>query len=522
MRKGLKIVDTTLFFAGLSPILWLIVALSVFKLPAWQACPVALIISFFMAWQFFDMPLIDVSTGILEGAIMAVWPILGVIVAAIFAYNLTVHTGGMEKIKDMLSSVSTDKRMLILIIAWGFGAFLECMSGFGTAVAIGSSMLVTIGVKPIKAVIACLVSNAAMSSYGSVGLPLTTLAKLTNFDPLQVATYTTLQLGIMVVLMPFIMLIAFDGVKCLKGMVAACLIGGLGFGIPSCLGAATMGADLAGIAGAIFAMGALVVYAKKFPVKNPEYEIEDYNENFSITFVEAVRAWLVFILIFIFLILTSKLFPSIQSALSSVVIKAVIYTGHDAAPTSFQLLTAPGTLIFAAAFISGFINKATASDMYDVLSRTIKTLIPTFITIITIIATARVMGYSGMTMAVASATVAATGSMYPFIAPLIGSIGAFITGSATSSCILLGKLQVDSSIAIGANETVQTWIAAANAAGSCVGKIISPQSIAIGVAAVGIRSGGAESEVMKFAVKVYVPFIIIMGLIVYFGQTLIG
>ena len=249
LQKGLKVLDMTLFLAGLSPILWLIIALSIFKLPAWQACPVALVLSFFIAWQFFGMPIMDVSTGILEGAVMAIWPILGVIVAAIFAYNLTVHTGGMEKIKDMLSSVSTDKRMLILIIAWGFGAFLECMSGFGTAVAIGSSMLVTIGVNPIKAVIACLVSNAAMSSYGSVGLPLTTLAKLTNFDPLQIATYTTLQLGVMVMLMPFIMLIAFDGFKCLKGMITACIIGGLGFCIPSCIGAMTMGADLAGIAG---------------------------------------------------------------------------------------------------------------------------------------------------------------------------------------------------------------------------------------------------------------------------------
>ena len=508
-----------MFISAISPILWLIISLSVFKMPAWKACPVALIISFFMAWQFFEMPLMDVSSGILEGGVMAVWPILGVIVAAIFAYNLTVHTGGMEKIKDMLSSVSTDKRMLILIIAWGFGAFLECMSGFGTAVAIGASMLVTVGVQPVKAVIACLVSNAAMSSYGSVGLPLTTLAKLTNFDPLQVATYTTLQLGVMVVLMPFIMLISFGGVKCLKGMIPACLIGGLGFCLPSCIGASTMGADLAGIAGAVFAMGALVLYAKKFPVKNPEYEIEDYNENFSITFIEAVRAWLPFILIFVFLILTSKLFPTIQGVLGSVVIKAVIYTGHDAAPTSFQLLTAPGTLILIAAVLSGFINKASVGDMINVFSRTLKTLIPTFITIITIIATARVMGYSGMTMEVASATVAATGTMYPLIAPLIGSIGAFITGSATSSCVLLGKLQVDSSIAIGANETVQVWVAAANAAGSCVGKIISPQSIAIGVAAVGIRSGDVEGQIMKFAVKIYIPFIILMGLVVYFGQS---
>lgn len=508
-----------LFISALSPILWLIISLSVFKMPAWQACPVALIISFFASWQFFGMPLLDVSTGILEGAVMAVWPILGVIVSAIFAYNLTVHTGGMDKIKSMLSSVSTDKRMLILIIAWGFGAFLECMSGFGTAVAIGASMLVTVGVNPVSAVIACLLSNAAMSSYGSVGLPLTTLAKLTNFDPLQIATYTTVQLGVMILLMPFIMLFAFDGMKALRGMIPACLIGGIAFFLPSFIGAATMGADLAGIAGAVGAMGVLVIYAKKFPVKDPDYKIGDYEENFSITFSEAVRAWLPFILIFVFLILTSKLFPTIQGVLSTVVIKAVIYTGEDAAPTTFQLLTAPCTLIFTAAVISGFINKATVGDMTNVFSRTIKTLVPTFITIITIIATARVMGYSGMTMEIANATVAATGTMYPLIAPLIGSIGAFITGSATSSCVLLGKLQVDSSIAIGASENVQAWVAAANAAGSCIGKIISPQSIAIGVAAVGVH--GVESQIMKFAIKIYIPFIILMGLVIYFGQSLI-
>ena len=508
-----------LFIQGLAPILWLIVALSILKLPAWKACPIALAISFVIAWQFFGMPLQDVATGTLEGALMAIWPILGVIVSAIFAYNLTVQTGGMEKIKDMLSSVSTDKRMLILIIAWGFGAFLECMSGFGTAVAIGASMLVTVGVKPVNAVIACLVSNAAMSSFGSVGLPLTTLAKLTNFDPLQIATYTTLQLGIMVILMPFIMLVAFGGFKCLKGMIPACLIGGFGFCLPSVVGAATMGADLAGIAGAVFAMAALVIYAKKFPIKDPDYEIDDYDESFSITTGEAVKAWLPFILIFVFLMLTSKMFPAIQGTLAAVKTQVFIYTGEDAGPLTFQWLTAPGTLIFVAAIIAGFVNNATVGDMANVLNRTIKTLIPTFITIITIIATARIMGYSGMTMAVANATVSATGDLYPFISPLIGSIGAFITGSATSSCVLLSKLQVDSAIAVGLNETAQAWIASANASGSCVGKIISPQSIAIGAAAVG--AFGVESQIMKFAVKVYLPFILIMGCMVYFGQTML-
>ena len=511
--KGLS---KLLFIEGLAPILWLIVALSVLKLPAWKACPIALVIAFLVAWQCFDMPMHAVITGTVEGAAMAVWPILGVIVSAIFAYNLTVQTGGMEKIKEMLSSVSTDKRMLVLIIAWGFGSFLECMSGFGTAVAIGASMLVTVGVKPISAVIVCLLSNAAMSSYGSVGLPLTTLANLTNFDSLQIASFTTIQLGAMVILMPFVMLLAFDGTKALKGLIPACLIGGFGFFVPSLLAALTLGASLAGIAGAVGAMSTMVIYAKKFPVKEPEYKIDDYDENFSITFAEGVRAWLVFILIFVFLVICS--IPDIAAMLKTVSTKVLIYSGENAAPTNFQWITTP-TIIFVSAVLSGLINGASVGDMANVISRTVKTLIPTFITIITIIATARIMGYSGMTMAVASTTVAATGTFYPFIAPVIGSIGAFITGSATSSCVLLGKLQVDAALAIGANETVQAWIAAGNATGSCVGKIISPQSIAIGAAAVG--AFGVESQIMKLAVKVYLPFILIAGCVIFFGQALL-
>ena len=277
-----------------------------------------------------------------------------------------------------------------------------------------------------------------------------------------------------------------------------------------------MGADLAGIGGAVCAMALLVIYAKKFPIKDPEYEIDDYNENFSITPGEAVRAWLVFLLIFVFLVICS--IPAVAAVLKTVVTKVMIYTGPDAAPTSFQWITTP-TILFVSAVIAGLVNNATVGDMINVLSRTVKTLIPTFITIITIIATARIMGYSGMTMAIATATVAATGNFYPFIAPLIGSIGAFITGSATSSCVLLSKLQVDAALAIGLSETAQAWIAAANAAGSCVGKIISPQSIAIGAAAVG--AFGVESQIMKFAVKVYLPFVLLMGCVVYFGQAML-
>lgn len=511
---------STLFFAALSPILWLIVALSVLKLPAYQACSVALVISFFIASSFFGMTYQDTFTAALEGGALALWPIIWVIIAAIFTYNLSVFTKGIDTIKEMLNSVSTDERVIVLLIAWGFGGFLECMSGFGTAVAIGASMLASIGLNPISAIAVCLLANAMQSSYGSIGLPLTTLAQLTGFDGSQIATFTTIQLAPLVIIMPFLMIVTFgQSLKALKGMVPICLVAGLGFLIPAIGAGYFMGAGIAGVAGAIFSMTLIIVYAKYFPVKDPEYQIQSVEDKTEITFDKGLKAWLPFILIFVFLIATSKLVPPIHEFLSQVQTSIAIYTGEGAGLYTFTWIVTPGTLIMAAAIISGIVQGATAKDMLNVLSRTINTMIPTFITMLTIIGTARIMGYSGMITTMAAITVDATGNFYPFISPLIGAAGSFITGSATTSGVLFGKLQADSALAIGASEIGQAWVAAANASGACVGKIISPQSIAIGVAAVGIH--GVESQLMKFAVKVFLPFILIMGCIIYFGQAVV-
>lgn len=511
----------SLFFAALAPIIWLVIALIVLKLPAWQACSVALIFAFIMSMNFFGMPLRDTATAALEGATMAVWPIIWVIISAIFTYNLSVFTKGIETIKEMLNSVSTDQRVIILLIAWGFGGFLECMSGFGTAVAIGASMLVSIGINPISAIIVCLLANAVQSSYGSIGLPLITLAQLTNFDGSQIATFTTLQLSLMMIIMPFLMLVTFGGsLKALRGMIPACLVAGLGFLVPAVVAGKFMGAGLAGVAGAILSMGLIIAYAKMFPVKDEEYEVPPVESTSEITFEKGLKAWLPFILIFILLIVTSKLVPPVNDFLSQFKTSIPIYTGEGAGLYTFTWIVTPGTLIMISAIISGFVQGATVSDMLSVLHRTVNTLIATFITMITIIATARVMGYSGMITTMAEAAVAATGTLYPAISPLIGAAGSFITGSATTSGVLFGKLQADAALAIGANEVGQSWMAAANAAGACVGKIISPQSIAIGVAAVGLR--GVESQIMSFAIKVFIPFVIMMGAIVYFGESFVS
>ena len=199
-----------------------------------------------------------------------------------------------------------------------------------------------------------------------------------------------------------------------------------------------------------------------------------------------------------------------------------IYNGEGGSPYTFVWINTPGVLILLAAFIAGSKQGASIGSMFKLLGKTINGLKFTMLTIIAVIATAKVMGYSGMTNQIADTAVAATGAAYPAIAAFLGSVGTYITGSATSSCVLFGKLQVMAmqSPVINAPPDVQAWVAAANATGACAGKMISPLSIAIGSAAIGVK--GADAKLLAFAVKIYVPFVIFMGAVVYLGQSLIG
>ncbi len=459
---------------------------------------------------------------VLEGVALACWPILLVIIAAIFTYNLTLHTKAMDTIKELLTSVSHDKRVLILLIGWGFGGFLEGMAGFGTAIAVPAGMLAGIGINPILSVSVCLIANSVPTAYGSIGIPLVTLANVTAFDPVQLATYTSLQLGVLTLLCPWLMVIVTGGgLKALRGMTMLCLGSGLAFFIPELALSMFVGPELAVVAGAIATMGTIVVLAKKFPIDDPEFAMPSQTGK-SISTAQAINACLPFILIFIFLLFTSKLVPPINQFLMQFKSAVPIYTGEGGAPYTFVWVNTPGVLILLAAFIAGSKQGAGFGEMVALLGRTINGLKFTMITIIAVIATAKVMGYSGMTNQIADTAVAVTGTAYPLIAAFLGSVGTYITGSATSSCVLFGKLQVMAmqSPAIGANETVQAWVAAANATGACAGKMISPLSIAIGSAAIGVK--GADAQLLAFAIKFYIPFVIFMGAVVYLGQAIVG
>ena len=510
----------TLFWIALLPILWLIVALTGLKRPAWQACPVALAIALWTSVQFFGMPWAYTATAALEGTALACWPILLIITATIYTYHLSVHTKGMDIIKEMLTSVSSDRRILILLIAFGFGGFLEGMAGFGTAVAIPASMLAGMGIHPVTAVAVCLIANFVPSAYGSIGIPIVTLSSVMGSDPLQIATYVALQLSVLSVLCPFLMVIVTGhSLKALRGVTLICLVSGLSYALAELAVSYFLGPELSGVAGSILTMAAIVAWTKFFPPEDSEFTMSRKTAS-SIPAHQAFMACLPFLLIFIFLLFTSKLFPIIYESLIIFQTSVLIYQGEGGLPYTFYWIATPGTIIFLAAFLSGFLQKIPPAEMLRVLGKTFVSLRTTFVTIITIIATAKVMGYSGMTTTIAEATVSATGTMYPFISAFIGSIGGFITGSATSTCILLGKLQMDAAIAIGAGPAAQSWVAAANATGACAGKLIAPQSIAIGVAAIGSAGAGSESKLLSLTIRIYIPFILLLGMIVYFGSAL--
>lgn len=501
-----------LFFIALIPIIWLMVSLGVLKMPGYKACPIGLAITILLAIILWKMTAFDAITASLEGVALALWPIIIVIIAAVFTYNLSVHTKSMDIIKKMMSNITTDKRILVLILAWAFGGFMEAIAGFGTAVAIPASILAALGFDPIFAAIICLIANTTPTAFGAIGIPVTTLAKVSNIDVTQLSYAVGLQLLLLIIVVPIILvMITGKSVKAIKGVWGITLASGISFAVPQVFAAKYLGAELPAILGSVICMAVTVGIAKVFYKDTASKDVEKISAK------EAVLAWLPFILVFMFVILSSGLCPPINKALSSVKTSIQIYSGKGASPYVFNWLSTPGTLIIIATFIGGLVQGAKFSEIAGVLGNTFKQMFKSSITIIAIVALAKVMGYSGMIKSISAVLVATTGRFYPLIAPIIGALGTFVTGSDTSANVLFGKLQVEVARSLHLNEY---WLAAANTGGATAGKMISPQSIAVATAATGLA--GSEGEILNSTLKFCIVYVAVLGLIAYFVGPVFG
>lgn len=494
-------------FVAIVPIVWLILSLGVFHIRGDIACMIGFVGTIILSMIGFDFSFVHSMTAGLDGIMMAFWPIIYVIVSAVFIYNISKESGGMDTIMSMLTSLTKDMRVLVLLLAWGLGGFLEAVAGFGTAVAIPASILVMLGMEPIKAAIVCLIANTAPTAFGAVGLPVTTLAKVTGLDVMQLSYFVSIQLFVLIMLIPFVLVYITDGrgMRAFKGdgVLPATLLAGLTFAVPQLFITKSMGPELPSIVGSLVCLLSLVIMTKMQKNNVEKTEIATISNSTKI------KAWLPFIFVFFLIIFSSSLFPSINNTLASIKTSFHIYNGPNAKPIDIDWLSSPGTLIFLSSFLGGAIQGLSFGRMFGILLDTIKQLGKTIITVCSIVGLSKVMGYSGMIDTIAVTLVGITGPFYPVISPIIGVLGTFITGSDTSSNVLFGDLQVQAANTLKINPY---WLAAANMAGATAGKMISPQSIAIATGATGLD--GEEGVILKKAMFYCLLYTIILCLVI--------
>ncbi|MEY8309180.1 lactate permease LctP family transporter [Erysipelotrichaceae bacterium 51-3] len=502
---------------ALCPIILLIIIMMVFKRPAWQAAIGAAILAAIEALLYWKTPASAVGMAAVEGAAMAFWPIVLVIIAAVFTYNLVCSTGGMDVIKTMLTSVSPDKRVLVLLVAWCFGGFMEGMAGFGTAIAIPAGMMMAMGFDPLFSCLICLLSNGFPTPWGSIGIPTVTVASLLNMPgTTALSTMQVIQVAVFFIAIPFLLVVLTGkGVKALKGMTGVCLGAGLGFVLPMLVVSAFVGAELVVVIGSVFSLAITVLLGKRVK-PDPEYlmsakeEKKEEKAAAKITLKDALVACAPFLFIFVFLLGSSKLVPPVNSFLSQ--FSTTVYFVNENSATTFAWINTPGVWIFLSAILGALIQKASFKQFTSVFKATLKQMTGSIIVMVSVLMAAKIMIYSGMISDIAKFAIAAMGGMYPIIAPWLGALGAFVTGSGTSSGVLFGKVQADAAAALNMNEY---WVVGLNALGIGVGKMLSPQSIAIGLSAVGGLK--EDSKLLKMALPYGAAFIVICSIIAGLG-----
>ena len=440
----------------------------------------------------------------------------------------------------MITSISSDRRILALLVAWCFGGFMEGMAGFGTAVAIPAGMLAALGYAPLPAVLMCLLANGVPTPYGSIGIPTVSLADLVGLDASSLAFTQMIQLAPFFIVAPFLIVaVAGKGAEPdagtpslaarFRGVSLVALAAGVSFTVPALLVAAFVGPELTVVVGSICSLGVTAALARRaeksgaldaayrmrLAVPKTEVASDEARGETALTLSAALRAWSCFILIFVLLLSTSKLVAPVNAALAPLSSTVTVYNGADPGTLSFSWVNTPGVLIFIAALIGGRIQGATLSVMAEVLVATVRQMMPTVATMLSVLGCAKVMGYAGMISDISAFCIAVAGGLYPVLAPWIGMVGTFVTGSGTSSGMLFGQVQAEAAAALGMNEV---WTVALNSLGVAAGKMLSPQTLAIGLAAVRVR--GKDAELLGAVLPFALGFLVIMSAIAMAGAYL--
>lgn len=479
------------------------------KMKGYLASLLTVILAIALAILVYGMPTKLALLSALHGALYGLFPICWIIIGAVFLFNLTVKSGQFEIIKNFMASITPDRRLQALLIAFSFGAFLEGAAGFGAPVAISAAMLVGLGFNPLYAAGICLIANTAPVAFGSVGTPIIIASRVSDIPEMAISQMVGRTLPILSVVVPFYLVVLMSGIKRTMEVIPAIIVSGVSFAFFQWLAANYFGPMLPDVLAGIASIFCLMVLLKYWKPKStwrfseePQQTIETALKHKA---SEVFRAWSPFIIMTIFIIAWGL--QPVKAALNSIGFMILDMPGLYEAilksdgsqlvikPFEFNYLSAPGTALLFTAIISIPLLGVSYRQGVELYWVTLKQLRFPIITIASVVGFAFVANYSGMSITMAVA-LASTGVLFPFFSPILGWLGVFLTGSDTSSNALFCKLQSTSAETIGVDPVVTV---SANASGGVTGKMISPQSIAIGAAAVGLV--GKESDLFRFTVK---------------------
>jgi L-lactate transport len=519
------------------PIAVLLYLLGVARKPAWIAALCGLAAAIVVALFEYQMPVGAAFSAIAYGAAFGLFPIGWIVFWAIILYRITLETGKFEILKDSIGSLTEDRRLQALLIAFAFGAFIEGAAGFGTPVAVAAGMLAGLGFSPFYAAGICLLANTAPVAFGSIGIPVITLAGITGLPLADLSAWVGRICAPVSLFVPAYLIAVMGGWRAVKGVLPAVAACGIAFAGVQFYTSNYLGPTLVDILSSLAAIISLLIL---FQVWKPTDNFVFAETTRATSNVkkhptgEVLLAWSPYLLLVIFVFLwgeeTIKIDGhSIKYYLNQVSISYQWPGLHNvvqrmppvmAQPTpyaavfNFNWLSAAGTACMFAAFGSALILRLSLKQLGSVFATTCSQLAKSMLTIAAVLGLAFLMNYSGATGSLGLAF-AATGVLFPFFSALLGWLGVFLTGSDTSANALFGNLQVVTATKLGLDPVL---MAASNSAGGVMGKMISLQSIAVAAAATGMASAD-ESRLFRFTLRHSVILATLIGLVVVMYNT---
>ncbi len=480
------------------PIFTLLVLLGVLRRPAWKASLAGLAAAAVIAAGVYGMPAGKLLATVTYGAAFGLFPIGWVVFSAILLYRVILESGKFDLLKDSIGHLTDDPRLQALLIAFAFGAFIEGAAGFGTPVAVAAAMLTGLGFSPFYAAAICLLANTAPVAFGSIGIPITTLAVTTGLPLDRLSAGVGRICAPVSLIVPAYLIVVMSGWKGLRAVLPAAALCGAAFAGTQFLISNFVGPQLTDILASLAAMAAVIaVIRRRSRPASPH------------TAREIAHAWAPYGLLVIFVLLWG--YKPLQTRLDSLTLSFHWPGLPTSTPYKFSWLSASGTACLFAAILGAAVAGLSPRQFVRALRHTTKQLALAELTLAAVLALAFLMNYSGATTTLGLAF-AATGALFPFFSALLGWLGVFLTGSDTSANALFGTLQV---VTAGKLHMNPVLMAAANSAGGVMGKMISLTSIAVAAAATSMKRED-EALLFRFTLKHSILLASVVGLIVVF------